>query len=444
MRHLAIIFILGLIAVVAGGQPAFATVVQEVTSPKGVKAWLVEEHALPLVAVKMGFVGGGSAYDSSGKEGLSAMAAAMLMEGAGDLDSKAFNAALENKAISLTFAIDEDMFRVSLESLSENKDQAFSYLGMALTSPRFDDSALERVRRQTLSVLTEQEKNPQYLLHRQWEQIAFPSHPYGHPSMGTKDSVEKINKSDLGEFTRRYLTRENILIAVVGDITPSELGRLLDAHLGTLPEHYDPAVKVEEVKLPTEAKQVVVASDIPQTLVIFGTNGIKREDPGYYAAYVMNQILGGGSSLSSILGEEIREKRGLAYAIGSQATPMLHSAIWHGMFSTRNEKVGSALAVLRDTLKGFSKNGPTDQQVADAKTFLTGSFVLGLDSNADIASYLISMQQYHLGRDYLEKRNKLIEAVSKEDIKTMARQLADPSHLLVVMVGKPNLETSPR
>ncbi len=154
-------------------RPALATEVKEVVSPGGFKAWLVEEHVLPLVAVKIAFTGSGSAYDPAGKEGRSNMTAALLMEGAGDMDSRAFNEALENNAIELNFGTDEDLFRASLESLSEHKEKAFSYLGMALTKPRFDDSALERVRSQTLSLLTQEEQEPGYLLHRGWQQAGL-------------------------------------------------------------------------------------------------------------------------------------------------------------------------------------------------------------------------------------------------------------------------------
>jgi len=437
MKRLLVLFSF-LTAVTCHLSPAYATQVQEVTSPGGIKAWLVEEHALPLVAIKMAFRNSGTAYDPKGKEGRATMTAALLLEGAGDMDSRAFNEALENDAIELNFATDEDSFRASLVTLSEHKEKAFSYLGLALTHPRFDDSATERVRSQTLSTLAQEEKNPSYILHRQWEQAAFGQHPYANPALGSKESVSALARSDFADVAQHYLTHENILIAVVGDMTVAELSHLLDAHFATLPAHYAADVTVPEVSLPSQAKQRIVQNPIPQTMAIFATQGVKRDDPRYYAAYVMNYIIG-GADLRSRLAQEIRIKRGLAYSVYSMEEPMIHGAVWKGGFATRNAQVGSAVTALHSTLQEFADYGPTDKEMQDAKTYITGSFVLGLDSNADIANYLISMQLYHLGRDYLDKRNGLIEAVSKDDVKAIAKKLTDPSHLVMVMVGQPDL-----
>ena len=436
MMRFILLFVLTVMVPVTS---AYATQVQEVVSSSGIKAWLVEEHAQPLIAVKIAFTGAGSAYDPNTLSGRSNMASAMLMEGAGNLDSHAFNEALEKTATEMNVGIDDDTLRASLVSLSEYKQQSFAYMAMAITSPRFDDEALKRVRSQNLSVLNAQEHEPAYLLQRQWQQLLFNNHPYSKPSLGTKEGVNAITKSDLDAYVKRYLTRENMVVGVVGDITAAELAKLLDEQFAQLPAHYNPDVTVDEVQIPAAAKQMVVDSDIPQTVVMFGEAGVKRSDPQYFAAYVMNHIIG-GANLSSLLINEIREKRGLAYYASSRLEPMEHTGVWLGKFATRNEKVGEALQVLRSTLKNIADNGPTDQQLKDAKSYITGSFVLGLDSNAEIADYLISMQIYHLGRDYFDKRNAMVEAVTRQQVAAMAKKLADPEHLLVVMVGKPNLE----
>ncbi len=419
--------------------PAAAVEVLEVKSPGGIRAWLVEEHALPLVAVKIAFTGSGFAHDPEGKEGRAGMAAALLMEGAGDMDSEAFNEALEDHAVRLSFSVDEDMSRLTLESLAEHKSKAFSYLGQALTRPRFDDSAMERVRRQTLSLILQQEQTPGYILRRGWQKLAYGDHPYGQPVLGTREAIAGMTRGDLLNFTRHYLTRQNMVIGVVGDITPEELGQLLDTHLAELPARYQPDSDVPDIALPETAQQIVIDHDIPQTMVMFGTQGIRRTDPDFYNAYVMNQILGGGN-LSSRLAVEIRVKRGLAYSAYAMLDPMFHAASWRGGFATRNEEAGAALEVLRATLEDFAQNGPTDEEMEDAKRYITGSFVLNLGSNADIASYLVTMQLYDLGRDYLDRRNAIMNAVRKEDVTRVAKRLTAPDKLLVIMVGEPVLK----
>jgi zinc protease len=416
---------------------AQATEVKEVVSPKGFTAWLVEEHALPLIAVKIAFKESGYAHDADGKEGRANMTAALLMEGAGDMDSRKFNEALESRAIALDMSADEDDFLVSLEALSEHKDKAFFYLGTALTKPRFDADAIERVRKQTQSAIIQQEQDPGFQLHRAWHQMAFGTHPYAKPEIGNKESVGKLGKDDLRYAASHYLTKENIIIAVVGDITPDELKKLLDTYLADLPARFEPDVTVKDVTVAASGNPVTIDFNIPQTMVAFGTGGVKRSDSDYFAAYVMNQVLGGGGSLTSRLGNEIREKRGLAYSVGTGVSPMTHSATWQGGFATRNEQAFAAKDVLISTLKDFVKNGPTDAEVSDAKQYITGSFVLNLDSNADIASFLLSMQLNHLGMDYLDKRNKMVEAVKRDDVFKMAKRLVDPDKLLIAMVGRP-------
>ncbi|MFW0777861.1 MAG: M16 family metallopeptidase [Rickettsiales bacterium] len=436
MIRLSFLFMcIGLIA-----NPAHATKVQEVTSEKGLTAWLVEEHSLPLVSVRIAFTDSGNIYDPDGKEGRANMAAALLMEGAGELNSLEFSEALENHAIEMNTGVDEDYLNAKVESLSEYKDKAFYYLGLALTKPRFDNSAVARVKKQTKSIILKQQSRPGYLLHRAWQEMVYKDHPYGKPALGTNDTVDDIDSDDFETYRERYLTKENIIISVVGDITPDELRALLDEHLAALPDKYDPETTIKEAALPVTPQTKIVEFNVPQTMITFGTHGIKRSDPHYIEAYVMNHILGGGGTLTAKLGQEIREKRGLAYSVFSYLNPMTHTASWQGGFATRNEQVKPALEVLKTTLADFVKHGPTNKEFQSAKDYLKGSFVLNLDSNSEIASFLNVMQIHNLGKDYFEKRNALIDDVTKADVEDMARKLADPEKLLVVMVGKPVMQ----
>lgn len=422
--------------------PAQAARVQEVVSDKGFKAWLVEEHSTPLFSVRVAFKGAGFAYDPDGKEGRASMTAALLLEGAGDLDSKAFNAALESLAIRANSSVDEDLFYVSMESLSEHRDKAFYYLGQMLTQPRIDSGAVDRVKTQAQSIIKQQDEQPGYQLQKAWRLMAFGAHPYSKPLTGTAESVRDLSGSDASDVVKRYLTKENMLIAVVGDITPGDLKTLLDTHFANLPANYKPDSKVDDITLPTGKSPKLIEFNIPQTMVAFGLQGLKRSDPDYFAAYVMNQLLGGGGALNSRLGKEIRGKRGLSYGVYSRLLPFSHAAIWDGTFATRNDQAAQAIDVLYDTIADFAENGPTDAELQDAKQFIKGSFVLKLDSNDDVADFLINMQFNQLGMDYLDKRNSLVEAVRKEDVMAMARKLLDVENMLVVMVGKPELKPS--
>jgi zinc protease len=416
---------------------AQAAPIKEVVSDSGIKAWLIEEHSLPLVAVRVAFEGSGFAYDPAGDEGRAHMAAATLTDGAGDMNEREFTEALENKAIDFNTAVDEDMLEVAMQSLSEHKDAAFSYLGLMLSQPRFDSDSVERARRQMQSALKQAEQDPGYQLDRAWKKVAYGDHPYGKPAIGTERSIGSLGGSDLRDYAERHLTRANMLISVVGDITPAELKTLLDKYFSHLPEKYKPEVRIPEIKIGTADKPVVVPYDIPQTQIAFALPGIKRNDADYINAYVMNQILGGDGNLVSELGLEIREKRGLSYSVYSRFLPYMFGGVWSGGFATRNEQARQATAVLRDALERFIKNGPSDSELASAKQYLTGSFMAKLDTNEDLAAFLINMQHNKLGIDYLDKRNALINDVSRSDVVAVAKRLIDPDKLLIVMVGKP-------
>ena len=398
----------------------------------------MEEHSQPLISVNIAFKNSGTAYDPSGKDGRTALTTEMLAEGAGNMDSEAFAKALESHAVRLSFSADEDNFYSDLETLSEKKEQAFSYLGLALQNPRFDDDAFARKKRQTLSAIKQQQEKPNYRLSRAWHERIFGTHPYSKPELGTLETIEKLNKNDLKNFRKNYLTRENIIISVVGDITSAELSALLDKNLVDLPATYKADVTLIDVILPKDSKQIILEQDIPQTIIRFGLEGLKRNDPDYITGFVMNYVLGSGT-LTSRLNNEIREKRGLAYSSSSSLVPMQHAAVFAGGVATRNEKVEETLTVLKQTLSDFYLKGISEDELSDAKRFLTGSFVVKFDSNSSIVSFLTVMQLYNLGIDYMDKRNSLINEVTVEQINAMAKRLIQLDKLQIVMIGKPQL-----
>jgi zinc protease len=414
--------------------PAAATELTRVVSPGGVEAWLVEEHAIPILSVKIAFRGG-AALDPDGKEGLANMVSGLLDEGAGALDSQAFQERLEDHAIHLGFSARLDTFTASLKTLSENTDTAFEMLRLALTEPRFDPEPVERVRRQIEVGLKRLAEDPDHIAQRTWFEAAFPGHPYGRPVEGTPASLARISIDDLGAFARANLARDRLYIGVAGDITPERLGPLLDATFGGLPQAgADRELAAAEPAAP--GRLIVVERDIPQSIVVFGTRGLARKHPDFYAAYVMNHILGGGG-FTSRLKEEVREKRGLAYGVYSYLSPYDHAALYLGGVATENARIAEALEIIRAEFARMRDNGVTAGEIADAKTYLTGSFPLRLDTNDKIARMLVGIQLDGLGIDYIERRNGYIEAVTLDDVNRVAATLLNPQAFEVVVVGKP-------
>ncbi|MBL6945185.1 MAG: insulinase family protein [Rhodospirillales bacterium] len=430
-----IFFFLALICVVLVGRPATALEVQRVTSPGGIEAWLIEDHTNPIIAMRFAFRGGAN-LDPLGVEGLADLVSGLLDEGAGPLDSQAFQQRLEDLAITLRYDAGRDTFGGRLRTLTANRDTAFDLLTQSLTAPRFDAEPVERIRSQILANLRREAEDPDVIARRKLFASLFPDHPYGRPVSGTKESVAAISTEDLRGFVARRLAREGVAIGVVGDISPAQLGNALDDVFGGLP-----AKGTDWRVADTDAAQTgsveVIEKQTPQSAIVFGQRGLKRDDADYYAAYVLNHILGGGG-FTSRLYNEVREKRGLAYSVYSALYPMDFAGLIFGGSGTRNDRAGQTIDIVRAEWKRMASQGPSTEELTDARQFLTGSFALRFSSSARIASVLVAMQLDDLGIDYLERRNSLIDAVTLDDVRRVAGDLLDPDGLTFVVVGQPN------
>jgi zinc protease len=414
--------------------PAAAVDIKEVTSPGGIKAWLVQDSTIPLIAMQFSFKGG-AAGDPKGKEGLTHFVTGMLDEGAGPLDSAAFQAKREDLAVKMAFNAGLDNFEGSLQTLAKNRDEAFNLLKLALTAPHFDAEPFERVRQQFMIEARGNAEDPERISSDAWMKAAFGDHPYSRDSEGTLQSIGAITPDDLRARHKELFTRKGLLVSVVGDIDEETLKRLLDQTFGTLP-NADPPPSPADVS-PADGPAIrIIDRDIPQSIITFGNDGIKRDDEDFIAAYVMSFILGGGG-FGSRLTDEVREKRGLTYGIGTGLYPLDHAGVFLGSVGTRNDKAKETIDVAIDVMRRFAEEGPTPKELEDAKTYLTGSYALRFDSNSKIADQLLSIQQDNLGIDYVAKRNDLINAVTLEDVKKQAKRIIEPGKLIITIVGRP-------
>ncbi len=420
-------------ALLAFAAPALATTIERVVSPGGIEAWLVHESAVPLVAVDFAFVGG-AIQDPAGKAGTATMVASLLDEGAGDLDSKTFHDRLDRKAVELSFEAERDTVRGSLRTLTENREEAFDDLRLSLTAPRFDPPTVEIIRGQVLSMVRRATTSPADIGRLRWWETAFAGHPYGRPVSGTLESVPDITVDDLKGYTRRVLARENLKVAVVGDIDAEAVKVMLDRVFGALPAKAE-LTPVATVSPQGLGRRVVIKLDVPQAVVTFGGPGVARKDPDFMAAYIVSHILGGGA-FSSRLYREVREKRGLAYSIYDSLVWLNHSALFLGGTATRADRAGEALDLIEKEIHRLAENGPTEDEIVQAKAYLNGSFALNLDTSSKIASLLVQLQLDDIGIDYFTRRPALIDAVTLGDARRVAKRLLDGG-LLVTVVGRP-------
>jgi zinc protease len=410
-----------------------AVEIQEVTSPDGIEAWLVEERSIPFTALEI-HIRGGANLDREGKRGSVNLMMALLEEGSGDMDAREFQEAREGLAASFGFDTGDDTVSISATTLTENRDEAVALLRQALVDPRFDDDALDRVRGQVQSNIASDAQDPRTIASDTFLAEAFPDHPYGTSLNGTAGSVAALTREDIRQAHQDALVRSRVYVGAVGDISAEELGLLLDELLGGLPEEGPPQPERRDVAV--EGGVTVIDYPTPQAVAIFGQQGIKRDDPDYFAAFILNHILGGGGFESRLM-QEVREKRGLTYGIGTSLVPRDYGEIWLGSVASDNAKVAQALEVVRGIWADVAANGVAEKELRAAKTYLTGEYPLRFDGNADIAGILVGMQMIGLPPDYVVNRNSYIEAVTMDDIRRVAAELMDPERLHVVVVGRP-------
>lgn len=432
-------FIWALVLSVTGTAALAAIEIQEITTPSGIDLWLVEEHSIPFVALDIHF-DGGSSLDLDGKRGATNLMMGLIEEGAGELDAQAFQAARESLAASFSFSAYDDGASVSAKFLTENQDEAVALLTLALTKPRFDQEAIDRVKGQVIAGIASDAKNPNRIAGDWFYSAAFGDHPYGSDQSGTVESVTALTRDDIIEAHRNALVKTRAKVSVVGDITPDAAAELVDRILADLPES-GPEL-IGDVGFGLEGGITVIDYDTPQAVALFGHKGIKREDEDFFAAFILNSILG-GSGRQSVLMDEVREKRGLTYGVYTYLVAKDHAEMNLGSVASANERIAEAIDVIKAEWARIASEGITQEQLDEAKTYLTGEYPLRFDGNAEISSIMIGLQVQGLKPSYVVNRNDYINAVTLEDINRVAAELLDPDALHFTVVGKPvGLETA--
>ena len=430
MRVLALALAFGLAFMASAAQ---AVEVKEVTTPLGIKAWLVEDKSTPLMALAFSFAGG-SARDPETQRGITSLTATLLTDGAGPFDAQAFKLRQEEAAVSLGFGASLDNVSGSLRLLSVNRDEGFDLLRLAVSEPRFDQDRFEERRAQAIAQLNQADQRPATVAQRTMMATVFAGHPYATNASGVRETLRGLSVQDIKQRAASLLNRGGLVVAAVGDIDAAELARLLDRAFGSLPA--GPALaSLPDWTPPTKPRTVTVERPVPQASMLVALPGLVREDPDWYAAMVMTHILGGGQQ--SRLFTEVREKRGLAYSISAGLRAQQKAGLLVVSTGTANERIGDSLRVIKPQIARLRDGGASDQELADAKLYLSGSLALSLDSSGAIANLLHQLQVDHQPRDYLDRRAALIGAVKGDDMRRVARRLLREEAMTTIIVGKP-------
>ncbi len=420
--------------------PAWAEIeIQEVTSPAGIKAWLVEDHSIPFTALELRFRGGTS-LDDPDKRGAVYLMSGLIEEGAGDMDARTYARELESLAASFRYNATDDTVSISARFLTENRDEVVDLLRTTIHEPRFDQDAVDRVKAQVVSGLRSDQTDPNDIAGRHFAEMAYGDHPYGTEGKGTIESVSALTREDVVAAYDGVFARDRMYVGAVGDITAEELGVLLDELLADLPAAGKPIPGKADVTIPGGVS--VVEFDTPQSVALFGHAGIDRDDPDFFPAFILNHILGGGGFESRLM-QEVREKRGLTYGVSTFLVPKDLASVYLGSVSSANDRIADAVEVIRAEWARAATEGVTQKELDDAKTYLTGAYPLRFDGNGQIAGIMVGMQMQGLPIDYIATRNDKVNAVTLDDVNRVASELLDPDGLHFTVVGKPvGLETT--
>ena len=409
--------------------------IKEVTSPGGIKAWLVEDHTIPVISMRYEFRGSGSINDTPDKQGLTHLLSNTLDEGAGDLTSEKFQGILDDKSIGLSFAASRDDFGGNLKTLSKNKDTAFELLQLALTKPRFDKDAVDRMIAANLTRIRSDMTDPDWMLARLQNSIIFKDHPYTLNSGGTLSILPKITADDLRKKVKTDIARDRLIVSVAGDISEADLGTALDKIFGTLPAT-SAKNSVKDVTLPTEGSTTLLKLDIPQTLIAATLPGVRMDDPDYFASDVMDFILG-SSGFGSRLTEVVREQHGLTYGIYTDMDMMDHTALFNLSTSSRNDVTSQVIDLSKQEFIRMVNEDVTEAEIKDAKSYLIGSTALSLTSTDQIAGMMLAFQEYKLPKNYLDIRADAINKITAADVRRVSKRLLNTDKMTIVLVGNP-------
>ena len=440
-RLLALAAAAALALAIAGTRPAAALTVERIVSPGGIEVWLSRNDSVPVISMEFVFRDAGSFSDPPGLEGRANLATYLLDEGAGDLDRQAFQERLADRVIRLGFDSGISGFFGSLRTTSMHAEEAFALLRLALVEARFEEDAIARAKAAVLGDIRRRVTDPAWMARRAFFEESFPGHPLSRPSRGTAATLEAIGRDDLLALVAERFTRDQLVIAVSGAISGDALAAVVDRVFGDLPATGAPIAE-QAVTPSAVGARLQVDREGPQSTLLMALPGIDRDDPDYYAALVLNQIVG-GSTLNSRLGNAVRGARGLTYGISSFLFETDAADLWMLASDLSNENVPAALAVVQEELDGVAADGVTAGERDDAVRFLTGSYPLNFTSTEQVAQRLLGWQLDGRTADHIAVRAAALEAVTLDDLARVAARLFDGPPTLVI-AGQPEDFTADR
>lgn len=415
-------------------QSSWAAVnIQNWQTPQGGRVYYLQTPALPMADIRVAF-DAGSARDGD-QFGLAALTSAMLDTGAGGLSADEIANRFESVGATFAASVSEDVASLSLRSLTDAKlfDKALATFKTILTKPDFNEADFQREKSLTLASLKHQQESPAAIANIAFSNALYHEHPYAHPESGIVQTVAGFEAGDLKTFYQNHYVAANAIVVIVGDLSREQAEKIAADLLAGLPVGQKPT-EIPSVALPVKSSKQHIEFPSSQTHVLVGMPGTHRKDPDYFALYVGNHILGGGSLVSKLF-DEVREKRGLAYSASSQFAPLYRSGPFAISLQTRNDQAEKALEVANNTLNDFIKKGPSQAELDAAKKNITGGFAMRFDNNSKLTEYITMIGFYQQPLDYLDTFQAKVDAVTVENVKEAFQRRVRPELLQTVTVG---------
>lgn len=426
-----------LAAALAGsaGQAIATLPIQQWQTASGARVLFVETHDLPMLDVAVDFPAG-SSRDSREKSGAASLTLRMMGLGAGGLEEDQISERYADVGAQPSGRFDADRAGLALRTLSSERErsQALDVMARILQQPAFPEAVLQREKERILASLRESDTKPETLLDREFRRLVFGDHPYALRGSGEVATVQKLTRADLLAFYRRHYVADAATVSIIGDVTRAQAQAIAAQLTGRLPKAEKPLPPLPPVAPLTDARLARIEHPATQAHIVIGQPGIKRKDPDYFPLWLGNYVLGGGG-FSSRLSEEIRQKRGFAYSTYSYFNPLGQEGPFQVGLQTKKDQSEEALKVARDVLAGFVADGPTQQELDNAKQNVIGGFPLRIDSNRKILDYLAIIGFYGLPLSYLDEFPARIEAVTLAEVKDAWRRRIRPERMATVVVA---------
>ena len=406
--------------------------IQQWQTSRGAEVYFVENHDLPIIDISTNFYAG-SARDDAAKPGVAGITRHVMTLGAAGLSDEKISKQFADVGAQLGGGVDDDKSSLKLRTLSSalERDKALDLYIKILQKPDFPDDVLAREKARVIAGLKEAATQPETIADKAFSKALFGAHPYGFNA--EPEQVDQIKRDDVQKFYRTYYGAQGAVIALIGDMSREQAAKIAEKISLDLPNADKPA-PLAKVAYPTAASERRIAHPATQAHILLGYPGMKRGDADFYPLYVGNYVLGGGGFVSRLT-EEVREKRGLVYSVYSYFMPMAELGQFQVGLQTKREQADAALALVRETLNKFIKDGVTDAELKAAKQNLVGGFPMRIDSNGKILDYLALIGFYHLPMTYLDEFNENLNKVTKAQIKDAFNRRINPEKMVTVVVG---------